>query len=44
MLLRHFYDHALAQASWMLACQATGEALVIDPLRDVRPYLAAAAA
>ena len=44
MLLRRFYDDGLAQASYLLGCQATGEAIVIDPLRDVRPYLDAAAA
>lgn len=42
MLLRHFYDSALAQASWLVGCQRTGEALVIDPARDVKPYFAAA--
>jgi hydroxyacylglutathione hydrolase len=44
MLLRYFYDNSLAQASYMIGCQATGEALVIDPARDVRPYVQAAAA
>ena len=39
MLLRRFYENGLAQASYLLGCQATGEALVVDPLRDVRPYL-----
>lgn len=42
MLLRYFYDPALAQASYMLGCQASGEAIVIDPARDIAPYLAAA--
>lgn len=39
MLLRYFYDKALAQASYMVGCVATGEALVIDPSRDIQPYL-----
>jgi hydroxyacylglutathione hydrolase len=39
MLLRYFYDKALAQASYMIGCVATGEALVIDPSRDIQPYL-----
>ena len=43
MLLRRFYDDKLAQASYMVGCQATGEALVVDPNRDVETYLAAAA-
>lgn len=42
MLLRYFYDKALAQASYMVGCQATGEALVIDPARDINPYVKAA--
>ena len=35
MLLHRFYDHGLAQASYMLGCERTGEALVIDPNRDI---------
>src|SRR5690606_31826996 len=42
MLLKHFYDKKLAQASYMVACQVTGEALIIDPARDITPYLEAA--
>lgn len=42
MLLRRFYDAPLAQASYLVGCQATGEALVVDPNRDVAHYLAAA--
>ncbi|MCB0166237.1 MAG: MBL fold metallo-hydrolase [Anaerolineae bacterium] len=43
MLLKYFYDDKLAHASYMVGCQATGEALVIDPGRDTRPYLEVAA-
>jgi hydroxyacylglutathione hydrolase len=43
MLLKYFYDEQLAQASYLVGCAATGEALVVDPMRDVEPYLAAAA-
>lgn len=43
MLLRLFYDPKLAQASYLIGCQRTGEAIVVDPCRDVEPYLAAAA-
>lgn len=39
MLLKYFYDSHLAQASYLVACQATGDALVIDPSRDITPYL-----
>jgi hydroxyacylglutathione hydrolase len=44
MLLRYFYDKSLAHASYMVGCQRTGEAIVIDPGRNVEPYLEAAAA
>ena len=39
MLLRYFYDEKLAQASYMVGCQMTGEAIVIDPARNIEPYL-----
>ncbi len=39
MFFRQFYDTPLAQASYMVGCQATGEAIVIDPSRDVEPYV-----
>ena len=42
MLLKYFYDSTLAQASYMVGCAQTGEALVVDPARDIRPYLQAA--
>lgn len=42
MLLKYFYDEKLAQASYLVGCAATGEALVIDPARHVAPYLRAA--
>ncbi len=41
MLIRRFYDTKLAQASFLVGCQATGEALIIDPNRDVDQYIAA---
>ncbi len=42
MLFRMLYDDKLAQASYLIGCQRTGQALVIDPQRDVERYLAAA--
>lgn len=33
------YDEKLAQASYMVACQATGDALVIDPNRNLDQYI-----
>ncbi|PJF37111.1 MAG: MBL fold metallo-hydrolase [Candidatus Thermofonsia Clade 1 bacterium] len=44
MLIKYFYDERLAQASYLIGCAATGEALVIDPARDLEQYLRAAAA
>jgi hydroxyacylglutathione hydrolase len=44
MILKRFYDEKLAQASYLVGCDATGEALVVDPNRDPEPYLAAARA
>ncbi len=43
MLLERFYDEDLAQASYLIGCQATGEALVVDPRRDVDEYVRTAA-
>lgn len=43
MLLKYFYDRALAHASYLVGCQKTGEALVMDPGRDVEQYLETAA-
>ena len=42
MILKHFYDDKLAQASYLVGCAATGEALVVDPNRDVETYVDAA--
>ncbi|MCW5882007.1 MAG: MBL fold metallo-hydrolase, partial [Anaerolineae bacterium] len=42
MLLKRFYHDGLAQASYLVGCQATGDALVIDANRDVDQYLEAA--
>lgn len=39
MLLRYFYDEKLAHASYLVGCQRTGEAAVIDPMRNIAPYL-----
>ena len=39
MILKRFYDEKLAQASYLVGCAATGEALVIDAHRDVAQYL-----
>jgi len=44
MLFRQFFDPKLAQYAYLVGCQKTKEALIIDPLRDVDGYAAAAAA
>jgi hydroxyacylglutathione hydrolase len=42
MLLKRFYDTKLAQASYLIGCQATGEAIVVDANRDIEQYVRAA--
>jgi hydroxyacylglutathione hydrolase len=44
MILKRFYDDKLAQASYLVGCAATGDALVVDPNRDVQQYIDAASA
>lgn len=44
MLLERYYDDSLAQASYLIACERTGEAIVVDPNRDIDRYARAAAA
>lgn len=39
MLLERIYDEDLAQASYLIGCQATGEAVVVDARRDITEYL-----
>jgi hydroxyacylglutathione hydrolase len=44
VLLKRFYHEGLAQASYLVGCQRTGEALVVDATRDVDQYVRAARA
>src|SRR5690606_35784861 len=39
MFFQRIYDKNLAHASYMIGCQATGEALVVDAQRDVDFYI-----
>lgn len=39
MLFRQIFDPQLAQYAYLVGCQATGEALLIDPERDADRYL-----
>jgi hydroxyacylglutathione hydrolase len=44
MLFKRFYDDNLAQASYLLACEQTREAVVVDPNLDIAQYVRAAGA
>jgi hydroxyacylglutathione hydrolase len=39
MFMRMVYDEKLAQAAYLIGCQKTGEAIIIDPQRDVDRYI-----
>ena len=39
MLIRRIYDNDLSQTSYFIGCQALGEAIVVDPRRDVAEYI-----
>lgn len=38
MFFRMVYDDKLAQAAYLIGCQGTGEAIIIDPQRDIDRY------
>ena len=44
MFFQRFYDENLAQASYMIACENTREAVIVDPNLDVSQYTRAAGA
>jgi hydroxyacylglutathione hydrolase len=44
MLLRQIFDPQLAQYAYLVGCQRSGEALIIDPERDIDRYQELAAA
>jgi len=39
MFFEHIYDKSLAQGSYLIGCQASGTAIVIDAQRDIDTYL-----
>lgn len=39
MFMRMIYDDKLAQAAYLIGCQKTGEAVIIDPERDIDRYI-----
>ncbi len=43
MFLKQITDSSLAQNAYLIGCQRTGEALIVDPERDVDRYLKIAA-
>lgn len=43
MLLRQIFDPKLAQYAYLIGCQRTREAILVDPQRDVDRYVALAA-
>ena len=43
MFVKRFFEPLVAQASYLVGCVAAGEAIVIDPNRDVDQYIHAAA-
>ena len=42
-MFERFFDEGLAQASFLIGCDRTRQAVVIDPRRDAAIYAAAAA-
>lgn len=44
MIFQRLYDPKLAQASYVIGSHATGEALVVDPNRNIEQYLQVASA
>ena len=42
MIFRRIFDEGLAQAAYLVGCSRAGEAVAVDPLRDLAPLLAAA--
>ncbi|MBJ8246098.1 persulfide dioxygenase-sulfurtransferase CstB [Staphylococcus pseudintermedius] len=39
MYFKQFYNEHLSQASYLIGCQRTGEAMIIDPVRDLSEYI-----
>lgn len=42
MIIERLFDPDLAHAAWLIGCQKTKQAIVIDPARDIDRYIAAA--
>lgn len=44
MYFKSFFNKQLAQMAYLVGCQQTGEAIIIDPLRDIEDYVKSAEA
>jgi hydroxyacylglutathione hydrolase len=44
VILKRFYEESLAHASYLVGCPGAGEAVIVDPNRNIEQYLAAAEA
>ena len=42
MIVKRFFEPLIAQNSYLIGCAASGEAIVIDPHRDIQQYIDAA--
>src|SRR5699024_2833791 len=39
MFFKQIFDEKLAQYAYLIGCQQSGEAIIIDPMRDIDRYL-----
>ncbi|HKK25540.1 MAG TPA: MBL fold metallo-hydrolase, partial [Gracilimonas sp.] len=39
MFFQQIFEEKLAQYAYLIGCQATGEAIIVDPMRDIQRYL-----
>lgn len=39
MFFKQIFEEKLAQYAYLIGCQATGEAIVVDPMRDIKRYI-----
>lgn len=39
MFFKQIFEEKLAQYAYLIGCQATGEAIIVDPMRDIKRYL-----
>ncbi|MFP8487553.1 rhodanese-like domain-containing protein [Gracilimonas sp. Q87] len=39
MFFQQIFEEKLAQYAYLVGCQATGEAIIVDPMRDIQRYI-----